>query len=350
MALMTSVDPNNKQNETFAREVREEDVGVRVDRWLAGQLTDMTRSRLKALIKDGHLTRDGVPFDDPSWKVRLEETYELIIPPVEDATPKPENIPLDVLYEDDDLIVINKPAGMVVHPAAGNWSGTLVNALLHHCGDSLSGIGGVARPGIVHRLDKETSGVMVVAKHDKAHAGLTSAFSVHDIDRVYHAIVHGAPRPGIGTVNAPMMRENADRKKMGVPKQPWPEAAKHAVTHYKSLETFGRERARMPGDALASLIECRLETGRTHQIRVHMSHIGHPLLGDPLYGRGSGLAGLKPGDPEAEKALKTLTKFRRQALHARLLGFEHPITGAALSFETAPPADFQGLASALMAL
>ena len=347
---MASMDDDDKQNDVFTLEVTEDAVGTRVDRWLATELADLTRSRLKNLIKEGNLTRNGQAFADQSCKIRLGETYQLILPPIAEAIPQPEDIPLEVLFEDEHLIVLHKAAGMVVHPAAGNWSGTLVNALLHHCGDSLSGIGGVARPGIVHRLDKETSGVMVVAKHDQAHAGLTARFAVHDIERVYNAIVHGAPRPGIGTIEAPLMREGGDRKKMAVPREPYPEIAKHAVTHYKSLQTFGRERARMPGDALASLIECRLETGRTHQIRVHMGHIGHPLLGDPLYGRGSGLAGLKPGDVCADHALNILTKFRRQALHARLLGFDHPVTQEKMAFETKAPADFQTLQAALTAL
>ena len=335
--------------------VNEDDTGSRLDKWLSDALPDLTRSRLKALIKAGSLTRDGVAFPEPSWKIRPGETYRLVVPPVEPAAPGPEPIRLDVIHEDGDLIVINKPAGLVVHPGAGNWSGTLVNALIAHCGDSLSGIGGVARPGIVHRLDKDTSGVMVVAKTDAAHQGLTRAFAAHDIERAYVALTVGAPRPSVGTIDAPLARAPHDRKKMAVVTTLNSEGEarpdqRRAVTHYKVLEHFGRARARLAGDSLSTLIECQLETGRTHQIRVHLSHIGCPLIGDPTYGRGPGLASLRPGDAAADAALAVLSKFRRQALHARLLGFEHPVTGEALRFETDPPADFERVRTALAAL
>ncbi|MEL6369907.1 MAG: RluA family pseudouridine synthase [Pseudomonadota bacterium] len=333
--------------------------GTRLDKWLSDEIASLTRSRLKALIEDGQLSRDGTVFTDPSWKIREGETYRLEVPAVTPAAPKPQNIPLNVLYEDDQLIVIVKPAGLVVHPAAGNWSGTLVNALIAHCGETLSGIGGVARPGIVHRLDKETSGVMVVAKTDRAHQVLTKAFAKHDIERAYYAIVVGAPRPSVGTIEASLARLGGDRKKMGVV---GPDSTRtdqrHAVTHYKILEFYGRGHAKLPGDAVASLVECRLETGRTHQIRVHMSHIGHPLIGDPTYGRGPGLPGVKASDIEeddaagraAGRAVHIAGTFRRQALHARELGFLHPTTGEELLFTAEPPKDFRRLQEALQEL
>lgn len=328
-----------------------EDAGARLDKWLSERIENLTRSRLKALIEAGALARNGAVFADPSWKIRAGETYVLHLPPIEAAAPKPEAIALDIRHEDDDIIVVNKPAGLVVHPAAGNWSGTLVNALIAHCGASLSGIGGVARPGIVHRLDKDTSGLIVIAKHDRAHQALTRAFSRRDIERVYDAVAAGAPRPGVGVIDAPLARAGGERKKMTVvpPTDDRPDQ-RHAVTHYRVTETFGRRRAKLAGDALASLIECRLETGRTHQIRVHLSHIGHPLMGDPVYGRGPGLPGLRPGDEAADRAIETIRSFRRQALHARILGFEHPMSREFLSFEAAPPADFEALLAALRAL
>ncbi len=368
----------------------EEDSGARLDKWLSERLDGLTRSRLKALIEKGALARNGEAFTDPSWRIKAGDRFTLTPPAIEAPAPRGESIALDVRYEDADLIVVNKPAGMVVHPAAGNWSGTLVNALIAHCGDSLSGVGGVARPGIVHRLDKDTSGLIVAAKHDAAHLALTQAFSVHDIERAYLAICVGAPRPSVGTIDAPLARLGGERKKMGVVKPRGarmmgqadadraaseadarlaalfeenedpdevdiaaamlPPGAKRAVTHYKALKAFGRGRAKLAGDALASLIECRLETGRTHQIRVHLAHIGHPLIGDPVYGRGPGLSGLKPGDEAADAALNAIAGFRRQALHAAVLGFTHPISGENLRFEADPPEDFKRLSEALRAL
>ena len=249
---------------------------------MADRLEGLTRSRVKALIEGGALQKDGAPFDDPSWRLRVGERFDLDIPQPTAPTPRAQNIPLDVAYEDDAVIVVDKPAGMVVHPAAGNWTGTLVNALIAHCGDSLSGVGGVARPGVVHRIDKDTSGLLVVAKHDAAHQALTKAFAAHDVDRAYEAIAVGAPRPGIGTIDAPIGRAGGDRKKFAVVKNAGNRPdARHAVTHFKVLEAFGRNRAKLAGDALACLLECRLETGRTHQIRVHLSASGHPLVGDP---------------------------------------------------------------------
>lgn len=340
--------------------IGEDGAGARLDKWLSEKIPALTRTRLKALIEDGALTRGGVPFRDPSWKLRKGETYVLTPPPVADPAPKPEAIPLDIVYEDADLIVVNKPAGLVVHPAPGAWEGTLVNALIHHCGASLSGIGGVARPGIVHRIDKDTSGLLVAAKNDAAHQGLSAAFSAHDIERVYEAVAVGAPRPGVGAIDAALARKTHDRTKMGVVDAwQWDEeaeeyaprpGARHAVTHYKVVETFGRTRAKLKGDALASLIDCTLETGRTHQIRVHLAFIGCPLVGDQTYGRGPGLSGLKPGEAAADRAIETLRNFKRQALHAKVLGFEHPVTGEAMRFERPAPEDFQDLLTALRAL
>ncbi|MEL7487589.1 MAG: RluA family pseudouridine synthase [Pseudomonadota bacterium] len=318
--------------------ITDDHAGQRLDKWLSEQLEGLTRSRIKALIEGGALERNGAPFDDPSWRMRAGEVFTLDIPPPVAPIPKPEAIPLSVAYEDDALIVVDKPAGMVVHPAAGHWTGTLVNALIAHCGDSLSGVGGVARPGIVHRIDKDTSGLLVVAKHDAAHQALTKAFAAHDIDRVYEAVAVGAPRPGMGVIDAAIGRAPGDRKKFAaVRKTENRPDARRAVTHFKVLESYGRSRAKLAGDALASRIECRLETGRTHQIRVHLSSIGHPLVGDPVYGRGPGLSGLKPGDDDADEAIARLKSFRRQALHARTLGFAHPISGEALTFEAPPP-------------
>ena len=331
--------------------VEEKDVGKRLDKWLADKHSELSRSRLKALIDEGNLFRDGASFTNGAWKIRLGESYLLKSAPLAPAVPEGENIPLDVMFEDDDLIVVNKSAGMVVHPAAGNWDGTLVNALIYHCRNSLSGIGGVARPGIVHRIDKDTSGLLVVAKNDFSHQKLTADFAAHTIERKYKALIHGAPRPGVGVIDAPIGRSSSDRKKFTAlsPDTEQPDA-RNAVTHFKILETFGRTRAKLKGDAVASLVECRLETGRTHQIRVHMNSLGYPLLGDPLYGRPPGLAGVKPGDGAADRVLGLLDDFRRQALHAATLGFAHPRTNEPLHFAADPSDDFNSLYNALKLL
>ncbi len=308
----------------------------------------LTRSRLQSLIKEGALTRNGEPFTNIKWKVHIGEDYRLTVPEAAPAAIIPQAMTLDIIYEDKDLIVINKPAGLVVHPGAGNHDGTLVNALMAHCGDSLSGIGGVARPGIVHRIDKDTSGLLVIAKHDQAHLVLAEAFAEHDIDRVYHAIITGVLRPGVGTLETLIGRSPNDRRKMAViSEQETRPDARHAISHYKTLKRYGNGRAKLAGDAVASLIECRLETGRTHQIRVHMAHLNAPLIGDQTYGRGPGLAGLKPSDDEATEAIKVLKNFRRQALHAHILGFTHPVTKEVLHFEAPPPQDFQRVINAL---
>ena len=256
--------------------VNADHAGTRLDKWLSENAAGLTRTRIKALIAAGALTRGGAPFADGSWKVKAGETYAIDIPAAAPAEPKAEPIPLDVRYEDDDLIVINKPAGLVVHPGAGNWTGTLVNALIAHCGASLSGVGGVMRPGIVHRLDKDTSGLIVAAKNDAAHQGLSAAFSVHDIERVYSAIALGCPRPAVGTIDAALARA-ADRLTMTVvDEESGRPDMRAAVTHYRVIEIYGRGRAKLAGDALAALIDCTLETGRTHQIRVHLASIGPP--------------------------------------------------------------------------
>ncbi len=352
-----SLKPDARGETRHAFSIGPDDAGARLDKWLSERIEGLTRTRIKALIEDGALAKGADVFTDPSWKLREGEEIVLTEPALADPAPTGEAIPLDVVHEDADLIVVNKPAGMVVHPAAGNWTGTLVNALIHHCGDSLSGVGGVARPGIVHRIDKDTSGLLVVAKNDAAHQGLSKLFAEHDIERLYEAVALGAPRPGLGTIDAPLIRAGGDRKKMTVAGRTRRDDdedsrsdAKHAVTHYKVIESFGRGRAKLAGDALASLIECRLETGRTHQIRVHLASIGHPLIGDAVYGRGPGLAGLRPGDDDADQAIATIRTFKRQALHAKILGFVHPISGESLRFERQAPDDFQNLIGVLSAL
>ncbi|HVF37265.1 MAG TPA: RluA family pseudouridine synthase [Sphingomicrobium sp.] len=298
--------------------------GWRLDRALAAQVPALSRERLKVLTKSGALTREGAAVRDPAIKVKGDEQYRLAIPEPTPAHNEPQEIALPIVYEDEHLLVVDKPAGLVVHPAAGNRDGTLVNALLHHCGGSLSGIGGVARPGIVHRIDKDTSGLLVVAKHDKAHEGLAKQFADHSIERRYLAIVSDVPRQAQGVVDAPLARSPHDRKKIAIQPQG---RGKRAVTHWKRLSIL-RD---------AALVECRLETGRTHQVRVHMASIGHPLVGDPVYGR-------------TRKAHRDLLKslgFHRQALHAAHLGFIHPVTKSRLSFDSALPSDMQELFKAL---
>ena len=296
--------------------------GWRLDRALAAQVPALSRERLKVLTKAGALTRAGKAVRDPATKVKGDESFVLVVPAPEPAHNEPQEIPLPIVYEDDHLLVVDKPAGLVVHPAAGNRDGTLVNALLHHCGGSLSGIGGVARPGIVHRIDKDTSGLLVVAKHDKAHEGLAKQFADHSIDRRYLAIVSGVPRQAEGSVDAPLARSAQNRKKIAIVAK-----GKRAVTHWKRLELLND----------AALVECRLETGRTHQVRVHMASIGHPLVGDPVYGRGK----------SAHRKLLNQLDFKRQALHAAHLGFVYPVTKGRLSFDSALPSDMQELFTAL---
>ncbi len=299
-----------------------EHAGERLDKFLSGQVGSLSRSRLKALIGEGRLRCGEQTITNPARPVKPGERFTLTLPEPENPEPAAEDIPLSIAYEDDDLIVIDKPPGMVVHPAPGNSSGTLVNALIAHCGDSLSGIGGVRRPGIVHRIDKDTSGLLVIAKNDRAHAGLSDLFARHDITRAYLALCWGVPAQLRGLIDAPLARHPIHRKKMAVRTQ-----GRHAVTRYQRLQSWS--------DAV-SLVGCMLETGRTHQIRVHMTHIGHPLIGDPVYGRPR--RGLRQNLPEAARA--AIDAFPRQALHAALLGFRHPLSGAYLQFTAPPPEDF----------
>jgi 23S rRNA pseudouridine1911/1915/1917 synthase len=292
--------------------------GWRLDRALADAVPTLSRERLKVLIASGAVTRDGQMVRDAAKKAAAGDTFAVAVPVPTLPHNAAQDIPLVVAYEDEHLIVIDKPAGLVVHPAAGNLDGTLVNALLHHCQGSLSGIGGVARPGIVHRIDKDTSGLMVAAKTDRAHEGLARQFHDHSIDRRYRAIVGGVPRPPAGKVDAPLARSATNRKKIAIV-----QGGKRAVTHFTTMQVL-RD---------AALVECRLETGRTHQVRVHMASIGHALLGDPVYGRTKG----------AQKALLETLGFRRQALHAAHLGFIHPVKTTALAFDSVMPADMQEL-------
>ena len=305
------------------------DQGQRLDRALMAYLPQLSRARLQSLIDKGCLSLEGTTLTDGKHKARAGQ-YELIVPALIDAAPLAQDLSLDILFEDEDLIVINKPAGMAAHPAPGTPDGTLVNALLFHCAGQLSGIGGVARPGIVHRLDKETSGIMVAAKSDRAHQGLSALFSRHDISRQYLALVRGVLKTEQGTITTQIGRSHHDRKKMAVLRQ----GGREAITHYEVLGLFGK--ASRP---CASLVQCRLETGRTHQIRVHMAHLGAPCLGDPIYGSGAPVIAV-------QTILKTL-RFERQALHAAHLGFVHPVTGKKIAFKTEPPDDMQALIEAL---
>ncbi len=313
-------------------QVEEGDNLARLDKFLAEQCTDLSRSRIKALILEGAVTVNDSPCRAPAHKIKTGQSITVAIPPPVDDTPRAENIPLDIVYEDDDLLVINKPAGLVVHPGAGNWESTLVNALLYHCGNSLSGIGGVRRPGIVHRLDKDTSGLMLAAKSDKAHAGLSAQLSDRTLSRCYRALAWGVPDLRCGTVDQPIGRHPTNRLKMAVTSH---SGAREAVTHYEIKDTYGKA---------ASLIECKLETGRTHQIRVHMAHIRHPLMGDPFYGAQptAMAAALKKGGYSPE-ATDLIMNFPRQALHAFRISFIHPLSGEEMSFEAPPPDDFRTL-------
>ena len=294
---------------------------MRLDRALALSVPTVSRERLKALISSGHVRAGMILSRDPAMKVVADAAFDIDIPLPTAMSNEAQDIALEVVFEDDHLLIVDKPAGLVVHPAAGNLDGTLVNALLHHCAGRLSGIGGVARPGIVHRIDKDTSGLLVVAKTDPAHEGLSAQFAKHSIDRRYIAMVAGRPQ-STGTIDAPLARSPHDRKKIAI--QP---RGKRAVTHYTLIEPLRH----------GAMVECRLETGRTHQIRVHMASVGHPLIGDPVYGRNR---------PEHRDVLRQLD-FKRQALHAAHLGFIHPVTSAAMAFESKLPHDMQALFSAL---
>ena len=331
--------------------VEEEEKGLRLDKFLSLKLDNVSRSRLKNLITEGYVSKARadaqnllVKIDDPSHRVKPGEVFSVKIPEIVDAQPEGEDIPLDIRYEDDHLIVLYKPAGMVVHPAAGNHTGTLVNALIHHCGDSLSGINGVKRPGIVHRIDKDTSGLMVAAKSDVAHSGLSKQFAKHSLERAYYAITWGVPNPASGIIDMPLKRDTKNRLKIAVR-----EGGKEAITHYKVIKRLepprkitSRQNVLQGLPPSLSLVECRLETGRTHQVRVHMAQIGHPLVGDPLYSRRN-----NPQKNFSDAAKDAINKFDRQALHAYLIGFKHPVTKEPLTFETELPNDMKRLVDAL---
>lgn len=328
LGIETEAEPSG----VLSVEIAAEDAGERIDKALAMRLPELSRARLQALIAEGRVSLDGRPMTNGSAKAAAG-AYRIDVPPPEPAEPQPEAIPLTILYEDAHLVVLDKPPGMAMHPAPGSERGTVVNALLHHCGDSLSGIGGVARPGIVHRIDKETSGVVVAAKSDAAHQGLSALFAAHDIERVYVAFTRGAPHPSRGTIEGAIARSTHDRKKMALVKS----GGRHAITHYRVERTFGPQEK-----PLAARVSCRLETGRTHQIRVHLASKGTPCLGDPTYGSG----------PPAEKVREAVraSGLTRQALHAAVLGFRHPVTGEALRFESPLPADMAALETLLAAL
>ncbi len=296
----------------------------RLDRALANALPDLSRARIQALVTDNALTISGACVTDLSSKKFDGCTFTLKIPAMKPDRAIAQSLPITIVYEDEHLLIVDKAAGMVVHPSAGHADGTLVNALLHHCKGQLSGIGGVERPGIVHRIDRDTSGLLVVAKSDAAHKGLAELFATHDIHRRYLAIIRGIPAPPAGTIHTHIGRSNFDRKKMAVLQDT---SGKHAITHYKTVERFAAE----------SLVECTLETGRTHQVRVHLTHIGHPLIGDPTYGNRQKSYLIGPNQ----------SKFERQALHAAELGFIHPMTRIKLEFKSKMPADMQELLSLL---
>lgn len=320
--------------------VRGDEGSPRLDKVLAAHCEGLSRSRLKALIQGGEVRRGTAVLTDPAQHVTPADVITVRLPPPVDATPAGESIPLDVVYEDDELIVIDKPRGLVVHPAAGHETGTLVNALIAHCGASLSGIGGVRRPGIVHRLDKDTTGLLVAAKTDRAHASLSAQFADHGrtgaMRRGYLAFVWGVPSRPRGTIEAPIDRHPHAREKMAVRG-----SGREAVTHWEVVESY----AGQDGKAVAALVECLLETGRTHQIRVHLAHLGHPLMGDEVYGAGFKTKARQLG----QAARAALDALGRQALHAYLLTLEHPVTGEILTWESPLPPDLARLQAALRA-
>lgn len=324
--------PDPPSAERLLAEVDDARAGQRLDRFLSEALPSLSRTRVQALIKDGQVASSGATIEDVKYRVKPGERFELTVPPAAEPPLAGEAIPLDVLYEDDDLIVIDKPAGLVVHPGAGQPDGTLVNALIAHCGASLSGIGGVARPGIVHRLDKDTSGLIVVAKTDQAHRALAEQFADHgrtgEMERGYLALVWGAPSRPQGRIEAPIGRHPTSRIKMAVLPE---DKGRHAATQWRVLEAYGHDK----DGPIAALVECTLETGRTHQVRVHMAHIGHPLVGDPLYGRGF-KSKLRKLPEDVQEALAGL---ERQALHAARLAFVHPRSGTLLEFNSPLPDD-----------
>lgn len=306
-------------------EVTASEVKMRLDKYLAQKLDKISRSQIQRLIEDGCVTCEDFVIADNAYKVHLGDSFCVTVPPPQEAVPTPEDIPLEVIYEDNDLIVVNKPAGMTVHPAAGAYSGTLVNALLYHCRDNLSGIGGVKRPGIVHRIDRETSGLLVVAKNDTSHQFLSAQFAEHSIERTYYAVVYGVPSPLEGRIEGNIGRSPFDRKKMAILES----GGKFAATNYKTLQTFGKA---------AALVQCNLETGRTHQIRVHLSSIGHALIGDKVYVKNKKSEVLLPTQLKSY-----VNNFPRQALHAKSLGFIHPHSKQFMQFYSEIPADMAEL-------
>lgn len=331
---MTDNEDHPKGKALIAEEAH---IGTRLDAFIASFMPEyVSRSRVTEIIKQGGVTINGKEIKKPNQRLKLDDAIIMEVPKPEEATPEPENIPLDIYHEDENLLIINKPAGMVVHPAPGHWSGTMVNALLHHCGDTLSGIGGVRRPGIVHRLDKDTSGLLVVAKNERTHSGLTAQFMDHGrtgpLERNYLALVWGRFEKLTGSVNAPLARSPNNRKKRAVVKEDHTEA-KEAITHFTVKAEYGIDEEGFP---ICSLVECRLETGRTHQIRVHMSHIGHPLVGDQDYGKHF----QTKENTLPDETREVVQNFKRQALHAAVLGFEHPVTKEHIKFESPIPEDF----------
>ncbi|WP_196260485.1 RluA family pseudouridine synthase [Pelagibacterium limicola] len=317
------------ENDEHVATVSEGEAGTRLDAFLAARFPVFSRNRIKDLILEGAVSVNGTPNVTPKYRVKPAESIAFATPEPVDADPEGQDIPLDILFEDEYLIVLNKPAGLVAHPAPGNEDGTLVNALIHHCGDSLRGIGGVKRPGIVHRLDKDTTGVMVAAKTEAAHNGLAAQFADHGrtgpLEREYTALVWGVPNPLKGVVDTRLGRDPSNRLKQAVLKS----GGRQAITHYRVVRHWGAD------SAAVAEVACTLETGRTHQIRVHMAHLGHPLLGDALYGAGFATK-INTLLPAAQAALRALS---RQALHAAVLGFEHPVTGEVLRFEAPLPDD-----------
>ncbi len=323
------------RQDKFVIEIPEEATTSRLDKALAAALPDLSRSRLQTLIKEGQVIVSGFIIKKNSYQVEAGDKITIQIPPAKDDTLLPEDIPIDVIYEDDDLLVINKAVGMVVHPGAGNWDGTLVNALLHYCKGNLSGIGGVQRPGIVHRLDKETSGLMVVAKNDLAHQGLSAQLQDRTLSRVYKSFVWRVPTIVKGKVDMPIGRDTRNRIKMGIMMT----SGREAVTHYRVRDKY---------EGAVAMLECKLQTGRTHQIRVHMQHIKHPLIGDPLYGLPDqeGTALLKRAGYE-EDVITQIMAFKRQALHAAEIGFIHPRSSEEMHFTCAMPDDLQNIENCL---
>lgn len=319
------MDPKDK-NETYSFVIEESQAGGRADKVIAALCEDLSRARVQSLIDEGAVKINGLKVKS-SRKIEAGDEVVITVPPAASAIIEAEDIPLDIVYEDEDMLVINKAAGMVVHPGAGNWSGTLVNALLHHCKGDLSGVGGVARPGIVHRLDKDTSGLMVVAKNDTAHQGLSAQLSDRSLSRTYKALALKVPVPSKGTVNAPIGRHRSNRLKMTIDER----NGREAITHYRVEKTFG---------AALSLVECKLETGRTHQIRVHMELIKHPLVGDALYGpQPTALRAAMEKEGYGPETVQKALEFPRQALHAKAIGFIHPVSGEEMAFEVPLPED-----------